>query len=323
MLDKRICPVCEKEMNKSGIGSHLKYCMPSLTKDQRYLEYAKFIYPELGDKQFVESEYSYMSIPDWNKKYPLVSIIHLCQYLGIKTRSIKESSNIQQIKIKETCLKKYGTTNVLSKNTPIYHKRNNSVKDKYGVDNVFQIQSIKDWIFGDKLYLDKYGLNLHDFNVLRMKKYLSTRTPEEIQIWLEKSILNEKCRKARPGGISKLERKIIAIIIDLGFDIETQFRLKNDNLYRFYDAHIKDTNILLEINGDYWHGNPDIYKETDIIKFRSGLIPVTSLWERDSIKKKLAEEKGFKIIYFWEKDIYLHNNSLKDWIKEKIINGIS
>ena len=50
--------------------------------------------------------------------------------------------NIEQMK--ETNLRLYNDTNVLGKNSPIYEKRNQTVRDKYNCDNVFQTQEVKD-----------------------------------------------------------------------------------------------------------------------------------------------------------------------------------
>ena len=52
---------------------------------------------------------------------------------------------------------------------------------------------------------------------------------------------------------------------------DTHLRSKRSNLLldengkiKFYDFRYK--NIIIEFNGDYWHGNPIIYKENDIVK---------------------------------------------------------
>lgn len=69
-----------------------------------------------------------------------------------------------------------------------------------------------------------------------------------------------------------------------------------------FDFIISDK-ILLEVHGDYWHGNPDIYGE--------GKRPLNErqLYKqgRDSEKKYLATQKGYKIFYIWETDIKKQN----------------
>ena len=64
-----------------------------------------------------------------------------------------------------------------------------------------------------------------------------------------------------------------------------------------FDFIIRHKRILIEVNGDYWHGNPRIYNESELnyIQQRKRL---------DDIKKKeFAESKGFILLTIWEYDI--------------------
>ena len=69
-----------------------------------------------------------------------------------------------------------------------------------------------------------------------------------------------------------------------------------------FDFTISD-NILLEVHGDYWHGNPLIYGE--------GKRPLNErqLYKqrRDKEKKTLAERIGHRVFYIWETDIKNEN----------------
>ena len=77
-------------------------------------------------------------------------------------------------------------------------------------------------------------------------------------------------------------------------------------------------NICYEINGNYWHANPKIYKEeslTDAQKFNV---------YRDKNKKIYLESKGYKVITIWEDDIadvvlenknYKHTDNYVEYIK--------
>ena len=70
-----------------------------------------------------------------------------------------------------------------------------------------------------------------------------------------------------------------------------------------YDFKISE-NIILEINGDYWHCNPELYNESGVVIYPvSGVTSVKSVWEKDKLKKEKAEKHGYKIFYLWEKDI--------------------
>jgi transposase-like protein len=60
-----------------------------------------------------------------------------------KAKQKRSSKDIQE-KIEKTNMIKYGYTNALSKGSPGYNKKNNTVKEKYGVNNVFQVKEIQD-----------------------------------------------------------------------------------------------------------------------------------------------------------------------------------
>ncbi len=54
----------------------------------------------------------------------------------------------------------------------------------------------------------------------------------------------------------------------LDIDFQHQFYLNENNKVKYaYDFKLVDTNILLEINGDYWHANPVKYHANDIIHY--------------------------------------------------------
>jgi hypothetical protein len=68
--------------------------------------------------------------------------------LNIPIRNVKQSHYMDgyRDRIEKTNLKKYGAINPLSKGTVIFHKRNKTVKEKYGVDNIFQHPEVKEKI---------------------------------------------------------------------------------------------------------------------------------------------------------------------------------
>ena len=68
--------------------------------------------------------------------------------------------------------------------------------------------------------------------------------------------------------------------------------------YNQYDFGFKDSRLLVEIQGDYWHGNPSIYKESHLNHIQQ------HKRERDEIKKEFAISRDFKIYYIWESEIY-------------------
>lgn len=70
-----------------------------------------------------------------------------------------------------------------------------------------------------------------------------------------------------------------------------------------YDFILRHRRILIEVQGNYWHGHPNMYNEdgSDGKKKLNGIQKHNI--ERDVRKKKFAEEKNFKLIYIWESEI--------------------
>ena len=66
---------------------------------------------------------------------------------------------------------------------------------------------------------------------------------------------------------------------------------------------------IIEFYGDYWHGNPNKYKPTDLIKYMKGIITAEDKWKIDVERIKLLESKGYKVLIIWESE-YVENPNL-------------
>lgn len=80
----------------------------------------------------------------------------------------------------------------------------------------------------------------------------------------------------------------------LGVDYVQQYEAKD--IGRFYDFMLPDQNILIEIDGDYFHKNPMIYR-TAINGTQRRNIRI------DEVKNKWALLHSFCLIRIWEYDI--------------------
>lgn len=91
----------------------------------------------------------------------------------------------------------------------------------------------------------------------------------------------------------------------INFDSQFPIFYKNDCKKRwfFYDVKLSETNILIEVNGDYWHANPAVYKSDDLIHFRTQTITANDIWMKDKKKKQVANEQGYVVLTIWEKDL--------------------
>jgi hypothetical protein len=59
------------------------------------------------------------------------------------------------------------------------------------------------------------------------------------------------------GKTTSIELLMMKTLTELNIDFQHQFYLNENGKVKYaYDFRLVDTNILLEINGDYWHANP-------------------------------------------------------------------
>lgn len=82
----------------------------------------------------------------------------------------------------------------------------------------------------------------------------------------------------------------------------------------FYDFTIKSIKYVIEYNGSFWHSHPDFeYK---------GFLDIDKVIEKDYIKKKILEDKGYTVRYIWDfEDKNKRYVEILNEIKEIMING--
>lgn len=75
-----------------------------------------------------------------------------------------------------------------------------------------------------------------------------------------------------------------------------------------FDFGNKENKILLEVQGDYWHGNPTLYQQKNLNSTQ------INKQNKDKIKAEFAQKHGFKLFYIWENDINNGNFEILDSI---------
>ena len=94
--------------------------------------------------------------------------------------------------------------------------------------------------------------------------------------------------------MNKLEKKVADILDANNIKYHFQFFITENEICKSYDFKIKGKPIILEIDGDFWHGNP---------KTKYHWKDAESVHENDILKTKLAESQGYKLLRFWQSDI--------------------
>lgn len=113
----------------------------------------------------------------------------------------------------------------------------------------------------------------------------------------QKENLEKMLLTCNPFKKNKIEKATEEFLIKHNVPIVYSFILEK---YQ-YDFIVKDKNILIEVQGDYWHANPKIYKKGPIFKSQKEKV------KNDKLKARLAKAKGYTILYIWESDIKQNN----------------
>lgn len=79
---------------------------------------------------------------------------------------------------------------------------------------------------------------------------------------------------------------------------------------KIFDYYIPKVNLIIEVDGDYWHGFNKEYNELNEIQKRSV--------RNDKDKDILAKGLGYDILRFWEHDIFDNPDFIKSEILKKI-----
>ena len=114
------------------------------------------------------------------------------------------------------------------------------------------------------------------------------------------------------GKKTDIEKIFDVILEELEIPFQCKFRIYDKNKVNFwfreYDFLILNTNILIEVDGDYWHGNQNIFEE--LTEFQK------SIQINDEIKENFAKNKGYNVIRFWGSDIKKNTQEIKNIIRE-------
>jgi very-short-patch-repair endonuclease len=289
-----------KKFNKLQLNTNILNLPSQSHKRREYIR--SFLTKELFEELVVKMEYSanYISLEIFKPKGYIIdpgTIINFCKEFGIKTKNMKEQANSSFVrnKYKNTCIKKYGAENALSKNTKCYKKRNRTVKKKYGVKNVFQDENVK--LKCKETLFNNYGVH---------------------------SAVHLPCHQRNYGRRSKIHKKIENYLSESNIiyksEAQNKFCSYNNYLNRIYspqvDILIESKKIVIEINGNKWHANPKLYKSTDLINKWGGKKTAKEIWEFDYYRNKQIESFGYKVIVLWELDILKNFDKIKEIINE-------
>jgi len=195
---------------------------------------------------------------------------------------------------------------------------------KYKLANKKKSNNIKNFI---RLYGDVEG-NRRYFNYIKKLKYIHSEKYYldkygEIEgkvRWVE--LINKKTNNFINGQSKIGDEFCNNLFNEIKKDVDDKYYFY-ENEYKFFihdeeykiiqpDFLIKESKIVVEFYGDYWHRNPEIYND-DISKI---------IREKDEERIKKIESLGYIIYIIWEKEYRLNKIGVIKNLSNKIINKI-
>ena len=97
-------------------------------------------------------------------------------------------------------------------------------------------------------------------------------------------------RKKRP--MSNLEEMVADILDNLKIEWDREHPLKYMQGWRYYDFHLLEYGVLIEVDGSYWHGERDKPSYVTLMAKKNYMI-----------KNLLDKKEGFKLVRIKEKQL--------------------
>jgi G:T-mismatch repair DNA endonuclease (very short patch repair protein) len=149
-------------------------------------------------------------------------------------------------------------------------------------------------------YQFKKGQTPHNKGIKNLKESIKKgKTYEEIYGTDKYKKIKFKIKEARKKQIvpfkdSKIEIKIQDFLTELNIPFLTHQYMEIEHGYQC-DILVPSLNLIIEIDGDYWHCNPLLFNKPNEWQLKQ--------IEEDNIRNKELIQEGFKVLRLWEYDI--------------------
>jgi len=182
----------------------------------------------------------------------------------------------------EKCVKKYGELEGKKKWEERQIKWQNTLNLKYSKEKR------KEWSsFTYEDFTKKYG-------------------KEKADKWLKNKVSHNFYSKISSELFNEIQKNINKYF----YFGENEYVISGNNWIYKLDFYDKESKKAIEFNGDFWHANPQIYKDIDINPYLK--LTAKEIWEFDNNRIKNIKTKINDIIIIWESEY------IKD--KKKIID---
>lgn len=127
----------------------------------------------------------------------------------------------------------------------------------------------------------------------------------------KKSTNNKRPYKHPKYGTSKLEKDFAAEFLDkLGIEYVYQYEAKD--IGRFYDFYLPKSNLLIEIDGSYYHSDPRVVEKEKINQMQKRNKRV------DELKDRWASLNCIPLMRIWEYDIRNNKEMVMKMLRDRL-----
>ena len=210
-----------------------------------------------------------------------------CDFCGnIKTTSISNHTlsckgdgkyycyNCRWIKYEKTCIELYGSKNA-SSNEEVKEIRKDSIRSKYGCDNVFQLDSSKSK--SKETCLEKYGTEFFtqsEEGKKRVKEGFEKKygfdhfmkNPEKFEEFMKNNLKIKKFENSNIYYQGTYEKDFLdkySIKINISNGISLNYLLENESHRYMPDFYIPELNLIVEVKSNYTY---NLHLEKNIAK---------------------------------------------------------
>ena len=166
-------------------------------------------------------------------------------------------------------------------------------------NNIYQKSNIKKRVY-TKFIINKYIASDETRKKLSIAGKISARNRKA----------NGTYRNRKENSITKNtvpELMMQYLLKNRNIDFQAQYKICNENGLFYYDLLIPKKNLLIEIQGDYWHGNPKTFTIFNKYQQQQKI--------KDEFKKDVAQKLGYKIIYIWENNLRKYHSEVYDIVR--------
>jgi hypothetical protein len=158
----------------------------------------------------------------------------------------------------------------------------------------------------EEIHQKQYGYSLVEYKNARTNVKIICFDHGIFNQMPDKHLQGHGCSKCK-GNISRVEIQWLDLL-----KIPSEYRQKEIIIgkKRFkVDAFDSITNTIYEFNGDFWHGNPKVFKAEDINNLNNQTFG--ELYQKTLDKQQTLISAGYKVISIWENDFKIMKRKLK------------